>query len=491
MSAKRLLIALFGLCTLGALALGVALYLLLPRWVESEVVLRARALGVEIAPGEVDFGLGWLKLSDSRVALRGVRGLSAKVGLIDVTLAGTEPTSIALSDANVEASADLTTLAAELEVWRAAHERDLKVPLTVKPFSLRVQRDPKSEPELLLEQGELTFDDGTLRARAGSVRLLGRSLGAARVETGKDQQRLGLTLGVSALDNPVLTLERTLGSSPRAHVALNPITLGKLATTLKVPLPLPDVVVSASVDSALPTAATPLSSLSGRTDITLKGYVPPHPAELDGFLFGDTTTISSLFTLEPLLLRVALSDFSIKAGRFELKGQGELRFFGVQPRLMLSLAGSLPCAALAGAAAETRLGKSLGKLTGNAARITLEGAVGVRVTVDADLTRPDTARVLKTINPGCGLKPLTLAELRALGELLPLALDPNVAKDFEKLLKTPASLANLGRDVTIELPPLTPFPTLPDWKRPSSTSKLAPTSSAPASSAGSKAPGGN
>jgi hypothetical protein len=471
-----------------AIALGVALFLLLPRWVKSEVVLRARALGVELLPGEVDFGLGWVQLSDSRVALSGVRGLSAKVGVIDVALAGMEPKRIALSQADVTGSGDLPLLAAQLEVWRAAHERDLKVPLTVKPFSLRVQQDPNSEPELLLEQGELAFDDGTLRAQANRVQFLGRALGAARGVAGKDRRQLALTLGESSLDNPVLAVEQALAPAPKVHVALNPIALGKLAAALKLRLPLPEVVVNGSVDSALPSSAAPLARVSGRTDITLKGYVPPHPVELDGFVFGDTTTISALFALEPELLRLSLDDVTVKAGRFALKGQGELRLVGAQPRLVLALTGSLPCAALAGAAAETRLGRSLGKLTGNAARITLEGAVGVRVTVDANLDDPDGARVLKTISPGCGLKPLTLVELRALGELLPQALDPNLAKDFEKLLKAPPTLPNLGPDVILDLPPLPQLPALSDRKKPGSA-KLAPSSSAKASSAKPSAPG--
>src|SRR5690606_18706848 len=107
-----------------------------------------------------------------------------------------------------------------------------------------------------------------------------------------------------------------------------------------------------------------------------------------------------------------------------------VRVEGAHARLALLLSGALPCNALASAVAQSRLGQALGKVTGKAALQVLSGSVGVRVSIDADSRDPARPRVLKTITPGCGLKPLSLEELVKLGELVPEALDPQVARDF-------------------------------------------------------------
>src|SRR5690606_15695640 len=127
-----------------------------------------------------------------------------------------------------------------------------------------------------------------------------------------------------------------------------------------------------------------------------------------------------------------------------------LVLFRSDGRLTLVLRGTLPCAALASATAESRLGRALGKLAGQAARQTLTGSVGVRVAVDLRTSRLSEPRILKTIVPGCGLRALSAAELVALGELVPEALTPEVMADFERLLRT--GLPMPPPDVRIEGP---------------------------------------
>jgi hypothetical protein len=79
-----------------------------------------------------------------------------------------------------------------------------------------------------------------------------------------------------------------------------------------------------------------------------------------------------------------------------------------------------------------------------------------------------------------------LAELSALGELLPEALDPKVAADFDALLKGPLpTLPNLGPDTQLNLPNFGALPGLPTLKLPAPAptqtgKKKAVPSSAPA-----------
>jgi len=170
----------------------------------------------------------------------------------------------------------------------------------------------------------------------------------------------------------------------------------------------------ASRDSMVPT--------NGHAHLELKGYVPPHPVELDGFVFGDVTMLDTDLRFASNLDEIALENTSVTAGRFVLKGGGNVAREGVAARVKLDLRGTLPCDSLASAAAESRLGKLLGRAAGKKAGIAalhlVGGSVGVRVQVDATTADLAGAKLERSIGVGCGLKPLTLEDLRELGDLL-------------------------------------------------------------------------
>ncbi|MGC4095228.1 MAG: hypothetical protein QM756_46365 [Polyangiaceae bacterium] len=334
----------------------------------------------------------------------------------------------------------------------------------IKPLSLALRQDEKEAPVLSFDAGEYKGAEQELYLTAKNLVLGARRLGGLSLHAKPGTAQFGLDLGISELKNPVLSFEVRDDAERHLHVALSPVELGALGKALAVDMPLPTVNASGSIDAQFPKEFTPNASVNGRTDVTLKGYVPPHPVELDGFVFGDRTDIGARFRVEPAKLRIELEDVLVKAGSFELKGSGGVGLEVGGPHLRLNLSGALPCASLASAAAQTRLGAALGRLTGKAARETLNGAVQVQVRVDANLLEPDKPRVSKTITPGCGLKPLSLRELRALGELAPDLLDPAVGNDLEKLLKNGVPpLPNLGPDTKIDLSqlPKVPLPTLP------------------------------
>ncbi|MFZ5892487.1 MAG: hypothetical protein ACOY0T_15615 [Myxococcota bacterium] len=480
MSFKKVLAILFGLLVLGLLGMGVLVAVFLPRFVHAEVVEQAKRRGIELEPGDIGFGLGWLQVKDAKLGLVGVPAIRATAKIIDVELARFTAQRFTLNQVTLEAVGEPTQLEADLGTWLRAHEAQFTEPVFVKPLSVQVRREPKGEAQLELDGAEISADKDQLRLVANSVALAGRKLGALRLNTKKDIAEIALTLGLSELANPLLSVEARQGELRKIHIALAPVTVARLGTALEMPLPLPNVTASGTFDLELPRAMTPLSHPSGRFDATLKGYIPPHPVELDGFVFGDVTEISSRFSVLPEQLRIQLEETRLKAGAFELKGGGSLGVEAGAPRLRLNLSGTLPCAALAGATAESRLGVALGRVTAKAARETLNGVVGVKVSVEAGLMELDKPRVLKTIVPGCGLKPLSIRELRALGELLPEALDPRVGDDLAKILSGPLpTLPNLGPDTKIDLSkmPALPLPTLP-LPLPSAAKPAAPRASA-------------
>ncbi len=490
MSLKKVFAILFGLAAVSVLGVTLLVALLLPRFVEAEVIKQAKQRGIELLPGEVAFGIGWLQLTDSEVRLIGAPAFRAKIGILDVELEGLEPKRFTLNQVKLDLVGDPSALLHEFDAWRRAHEASFPEPVFLKPLSVSLKRDAKSEPVLTLSDADLSLSQERARLNVGKLTVMKRELGAARVQRNKDDLDIALTLAQSSPENPVLALSFRGAEQQSLHVALAPVPLGRLGSVLQTQVSLPDVVLSGTFDFALPRVFTLQSHLTGRADFSLKGYVPPHPVELDGFVFGDTTQFSLSFNVAPAELGAALDPVKIKAGIFALQGSGRLALENCRPRVVLALSGKLPCNALAGAAAETRLGRALGRVTGKALRQTLNGSVHVKVGVDADPTAFDKARMLKTITPGCGLKPLTFAELKALGELGPEALDPAVLGDLGKLLDAPLpTLPNLGPDTKIDLSQLgkVPLPQLPSFDLPKSGSKPlanAPAAPQPSASAG-------
>ncbi|HET9933318.1 MAG TPA: hypothetical protein VFQ35_21585, partial [Polyangiaceae bacterium] len=427
------------------------------------VIEQAKRRGIELEPGEVSFGLGWVQVKDAKLSLVGLPGIRAKAGIIDVELARMTPQRFTLNDVKVEATGSASGLQGDLSSWLRAHEAQFTEPVFMKPVEVQYRQQPSGGASMAITGGEISASHTELDVKASRFTIEGHELGAMKLTGKKSHVELAMTLGLSDIKNPTLDIEATVADGWKLHVALAPVLLGRLGAALNTAMPLPAVTASGTFDLDVPRVLTPGAHPSGRVDATLKGYVPPHPVELDGFVFGDTTELGSKFTVVPEQLKLLLEETRVKAGSFVLQGAGSVAVEAGGPRLRLNLSGALPCGALAGAAAQTRLGTALGRLTGKAARETLSGSVGVHVVVEADVLNLDNPRVLKTITPGCGLKPLTLAELRALGELLPDALDPRVADDLAKLLKNPLALPQLPPDTNLDLSrlPKLPLPVLP------------------------------
>jgi hypothetical protein len=148
----------------------------------------------------------------------------------------------------------------------------------------------------------------------------------------------------------------------------------------------------------------------------------------------------------------------------------------------LDLKGALPCDALAGAAAESRLGQLLGRVSGRQGKRTalaiVRGDVSVEVAIKASTNDLPNAKLTQKIGVGCGLRPLSLAEL--------IALTPN-AKDLQGIgNEVGKKLEDIGKDLGLPpvpsgLPPLPPLPTFTIEPLPKSTGtakkKLAPPAS--------------
>ncbi|HEX3775936.1 MAG TPA: hypothetical protein VHV51_15800 [Polyangiaceae bacterium] len=479
MTGKRWLLLLGLLFVLLLGAAGGVIWLVLPGYVRDRVLATAKAEGVTLEPKEIDFGWGWVELTQTRVTLDGVRSLTLQVERIDVDLDGLLPTSIQLTNVEGQLLGSLTNIGLELSDWTKSHPHAYQLPLGAANAHITFVEQAGMAPWLDITGGTLTRTATGGVFTAEHAKFSGVDLGKVGASFTRQSSAVAFGFGETDLSKAPFRVEVSFAPTQTAKFMLAPIAAERLAKPLGVALPVAGVIVSSETTL---TFSGPLTAetISGTTSITLKGYIPPHPFELDGFIFGDTTNSNAKFTIPPLRDRINLDEVQLKAGAFELRGNGLIVRGSDHCQANITLKGELPCSALASVEAGSRvaqiLGHDLGVKAGEFAEKLVNGSVAIGLTINADTRNLTAAKLERTIGVGCGLHPLTLAELE---QLMPL---PPALKAFlQSLPALPNDLSNIpglgspsampiGNGVpglpTVPgfppLPPPLPLPTLPN-----------------------------
>ncbi len=461
-----LLVAL-GILVAGVIGIVIGLTVYLPRYIEKRVVAEAASRGIELTPGDVSFGWQWVQLTGATAKLVGASGFEAKLGLVDVPLESFEPARVELSDVSVGVSGSLPRVLLELGEWAKNHPQAFEAPVVASRVRVQVAEQAAAAPWLQLDGGFLTRTVAGAAFSAQSCKLSGFELGkigAGFSMTGGD---VSIGFGDQSAQAAPLRLDASVDAkgAGKLRIALTPTKIGLLGKGLGIPLPLPEVLVSSEVELLLPSNALDGGEVTGHLKSTLKGFVPPHPPELDGFVFGDVTTFETKLHVDGKREHVTLTDTKVRAARFELTGDGSVARQGLDAELAMDLKGTLPCDALAGAAVESRLGQLLGRISGKQGKKTalavVRGDVSVNVGILATTNDLANAKLTQKIGMGCGLRPLSLSELIA---LTPNAKDlrgigDEVGKKVEAIGKD-LGLPPVPTSLTIPIPPL-PQLTLP------------------------------
>ena len=509
MSGKRWLLVLAIVVSLVLGAAGFGLLVWLPRYVEKQVVTTAEAQGLTLKPEKISFGWGWVQITQVKATLDRVRSVEMQIGRIDVTLDRLTPLSIELSNVDGVVTGSLTNVGLELSEWTKSHPTAYALPLSAKNVHVRFVDPAGSPPWLDVSEGSLARTASGGAFSASHTRLLGVDLGKVGAGFSREASSIALGFGQSDIHAAPLRVEvKPNATPPSATFSLAPTAAELLAQPIGVGLLVHGVVVSAETTVTFGTGAAS-GSVSGATQITLKGYVPPHPFELDGFIFGDTTTFDTKFALPKTRDRIVFTESHLEAGRFELRGDGLLVRSPDHSEINLSLSGQLPCSSLAAVEAESRLSKIIsGTLLTKAGKLAekmVNGTVSVGLKVSADTRKLGDAHIDRTIGVGCGIHPLSFAELNKLFPLPPeinaiLQNLPALPTDLSKIPGLPAGLPSSLPPLPSGLPALpaglpqlpnlglpTSLPTTPPAKpattkpTPASTSKATPK---PATSSG-------
>jgi hypothetical protein len=439
------------------------------------IVEEARKRGVEIAFNDANFWWWYASLDGVRFRLIGVPGIEGTAETIDVSLSNWDPSRIDASDVKVAVVGSMADLAVAIGEWTKNHPRAYDIPISTKNLGVTYRASAAEPPWLVIEGGTMTHSSSGESFAANKAIVSGIDVGSVGASWTSQAAAINMGFGTPDLKSAPVTMSVAYAATPPvATLTLAPTDLARLAGPLGVPLPVAGVTASGKTDLIFKRGLE-AGPISGRLDARLDGFVPPHPVELDGFVFGTTTTFSTGLEVSPDRKIVDLKGSRVRAGAFDLSGNGRIERREGYAVITMNLTGYLPCAAVAQSAAAAHVGSYLAQIVGAAARRVIEGSVSVRVKITGDSRNLGAANVERTIGVGCGLSPLKdldpklLARLQKnvtdLANALPLPtpseLDQALPKDLPKLPPIPSGLPSslpTSFSTSFGLPSSLPFP---------------------------------
>jgi len=361
-----------------------------------------RGFALDFEAAEID-GEGIL-IHDARIELLGVRGVRADVESIQVSLDGLSPrradaSSVALA---IEGSAADRLL--ELSAWSSDHPDFYRFPGTGSGIRLTWSARPGDPPWLAFGGGAFASTGAGATLHTSAATLEGIPVGGLGAAWSADAAVIAIGIGKETIaDAPLRVALHPSANPPTADIALSPLKLEDLGAPMGVGLPAPGSTVEGSARLTLGDRAG-RDAIEGSVALTIKGWVPPHPRQLDGIVFGGSTAFAARLRVSEDRRTVAISDATVTAGAFKLKGKGAIERDVDHARAALDLDGAIACADVARSAATSDWGEVLGQLLGDVARHTVEGSVAIKVRVEADTRDLRAAKVRHEVGVGCGLR---------------------------------------------------------------------------------------
>lgn len=381
------------------LGVAVALALIAPSYLRGRIEDEARARGIGLTFGDVDYGFSQITLHDVKLSLAGVRNFEGAAALVEVQLEDWQPRAISATGLSLSLSG--TDVLDSLGAWKSAHAAALAAPFKAEGARIEWRPARGSDAALVFAGAQLAVDGEKGAIEASSAQALGRDAGPVNVAWTMPADGFVVAIRPSAPPFSAVHAEiRSAVDAPQLKLVLERTALAPLQSALGIPKGSEGILADGELTMPLPSFERP-GPVDGTLRITLKGYVPPHPRDLDGIVFGDTTVARLKFQLAADFSGAKLTSVATETGALALTGSGNVVRDGFDAKLSLKLKGSIPCTALAASAAVARLGRGLGGIAGSLAAGALRGNVGVDLSVEARASDLKSAKIAQSARIGC------------------------------------------------------------------------------------------
>jgi hypothetical protein len=372
---------------------------LLPTIARRLVTREARARGVELDFESISVRPGRVLLDGVRLSLFSVHGASARASRLEIDLDGLTPRRIGLEALDVTL-VGLDVLD-ELPRWMNEHPADL--PLRALDTHVAWSERDGAPRAIDIAQASLETARESLRLRGDGALLWGRE--AIPLEARMDPSGLRVGLGRGGLDEaPIRVTITTTAGSVTAHASIGRCPARALEEVFQLELPFGSATILGDATLSIAKAA-PAAPIEGAVSFDLVGFVPPHPTELDGIVFGDRTHVGASLHIGSDRTHVDVPELTIAAGALKMSGRAGADLQG-ERRLEARLDGSIACRLLASSVLKARLGRLAADLAGAAFGPSLEGVVLVHVEVQGGLERLGSVHVDKNATLRCRLRGL-------------------------------------------------------------------------------------
>ena len=384
-------------------ALGVAAfsYESILRWF---VVRAARSHGVDLVVDHVDPGWGWIRLRGVRVAFDGLDSVHATIDRATLELRGLSPSRVEARGVDVAIVGSAADVAVDVSTWATQQSEALQVPIVAEGVHVAWTERTGQAPWLEVATAIITPVTDGCRLKAETATVLGVKIGPVGATWTSDRATAALGFGRPEIEAAIVRIEvpHGKGTGP-ARMTLAPVRLADLEKPLGVLLPIKgEAIVQGTAEVMLRPEKD--GDLEGKLHLQVTGYVPPHPKELDGIVFGNVTTFDTQLSLKPDRKHLQLTNAVVAAGAFKLAGGGTIARQGTYALIDLNFAGSIPCSAVVKSASGAHLPGLLGDIVGDVVGGMVKGSVRVAVGIKADTRDLAAAEVKPTVGVGCGLK---------------------------------------------------------------------------------------
>ncbi|MCU0684475.1 MAG: hypothetical protein MUF34_19900 [Polyangiaceae bacterium] len=266
-------------CTL--LGAGVVGYLRLPGLVKAYAEEKALERGVALHVDDVDLSFDWVRLRGVTFSPLGVAGVKGRADRVTVDLKGLEPTRVTTRSASVELEGSLGHLAAELDAWSKRYPAAARPPVAADGVTLAWRQTPGESPWLEATNASAQADPNGGSFYAPTATLFGVSAGELSLGWWAGRDDLLAGLGHRDPNNAPLRLEVRPGPPLQARLRVVSTPLPSLGALLGMRINEPGISAEATADLVL-TPGPERDTIAGHTELTLHGYVPPRPRELQG-----------------------------------------------------------------------------------------------------------------------------------------------------------------------------------------------------------------